>query len=76
MLPGIVDEREIEHAYPVIAKYMKHTVMGNICMRERKIEEKRGTVYSVLICCFFIRANIVKYASLSSHAMKASSSSA
>ena len=44
-VPGIVDEREIEHAYSVIVKYIKHTVMGNSCMRERKIEEKRGTVY-------------------------------
>ena len=33
---------EIEHAYSVVAKYMKNAVMGKSCVRERKIEEKRG----------------------------------
>ena len=33
---------EIEHAYSIVAKYMKNAVMGKSCVRERKIEEKRG----------------------------------
>ena len=33
---------EVEHAYSIVAKYMKNAVMGKSCVRERKIEEKRG----------------------------------
>ena len=33
---------EIEHAYSIVAKYMKNAVIGKSCVRERKIEEKRG----------------------------------
>jgi len=35
---------EIEHAYSIVAKYMKHAVIGKSCVRERKIEEKRGWI--------------------------------
>ena len=35
---------EIEHAYSIVAKYMKNAVIGKSCVRERKIEEKRGWI--------------------------------
>ena len=35
---------EIEHAYSIAAKYMKNAVIGKSCVRERKIEEKRGWI--------------------------------
>ena len=35
---------EIEHAYSVVAKYMKNAVIGKSCVRERRIEEKRGWI--------------------------------
>ena len=35
---------EIEHAYSIVAKYMKNAVIGKSCVRERRIEEKRGWI--------------------------------
>jgi len=35
---------EIERAYSIVAKYMKSSVIGKSCVRERKIEEKRGWI--------------------------------
>jgi len=35
---------EIERAYSIVAKYMKNSVIGKSCVRERKIEVKRGWI--------------------------------
>ncbi len=35
---------EIERAYSIVATYMKSSVIGKSCVRERKIEEKRGWI--------------------------------
>ena len=35
---------EIERAYSIVATYMKNSVIGKSCVRERKIEEKRGWI--------------------------------
>jgi len=35
---------EIEHVYSIVAKYMKNSVIGKSCVRERRIEEKRGWI--------------------------------
>lgn len=35
---------EIERAHSTIAKYMKNSAIGKSCVRERKIEEKRGWI--------------------------------
>ncbi len=35
---------EIERAYSIVTKYMKNSVIGKSCVRERKIEVKRGWV--------------------------------
>jgi len=35
---------EIEHAYSIVAKYLKNSVIGKSCVRERKIEVKRGWI--------------------------------
>ena len=35
---------EIERAYLIVARYMKSPVIGKSCVRERKIEEKKGWI--------------------------------
>ncbi len=35
---------EIERAYSIVAKYMKNSVIGKSCVRERKIKEKTGWI--------------------------------
>lgn len=35
---------EIERAYSIVATYMKNSVIGKSCVRERRIEEKRGWI--------------------------------
>lgn len=35
---------EIERAYLIVAKYMKNSVIGKSCVRERKIDVKRGWI--------------------------------
>ncbi len=35
---------EIERAYSIVAKYMKNSVIGKSCVRERKIEVKRSWI--------------------------------
>lgn len=35
---------EIERAYSIVAQYMKSSIIGKSCVRERKIEEKRGWI--------------------------------
>ncbi len=35
---------EIERAYSIVTKYMKNSVIGKSCVRERKIEVKRGWI--------------------------------
>jgi len=35
---------ELERAYSIVARYMKSSVIGKSCVRERRIEEKRGWV--------------------------------
>ncbi|MBE0516822.1 MAG: radical SAM protein [Methanophagales archaeon] len=35
---------EIERAYSIVATYMKSSVIGKSCVRERRIEEKRGWI--------------------------------
>jgi pyruvate formate lyase activating enzyme len=35
---------EIERAYSIVATYIKSSVIGKSCVRERKIEEKRGWI--------------------------------
>jgi len=35
---------EIEHAYSIVARYLKNSVIGKSCVRERKIEVKRGWI--------------------------------
>ncbi len=38
------DPEEIERAYLIVAKYMKNSVIGKSCVRERKIEVKRSRI--------------------------------
>jgi pyruvate formate lyase activating enzyme len=38
------DPEEIERAYSIVARYMKNSVIGKSCVRERRIEEKRGWI--------------------------------
>ncbi len=35
---------EIERAYSIVSKYMKNSVIGKSCVRERKIKEKTGWI--------------------------------
>jgi len=35
---------EIERAYSIVAEYMKNSVIGKSCVRERKVEVKRGWI--------------------------------
>jgi pyruvate-formate lyase-activating enzyme len=35
---------EIEHAYSIVATYMKSPIIGKSCVREREIEETRGWI--------------------------------
>jgi len=37
-------QEEIERAYSIVAKYMKNSVIGKSCVRERKIGVKRGWI--------------------------------
>lgn len=38
------EPEELEHAYSIIARYMKNSVIGKSCVRERQVEEKRGWI--------------------------------
>ena len=35
---------ELERAYSIVARYMKSSVIGKSCVRERRVDEKRGWV--------------------------------
>jgi pyruvate-formate lyase-activating enzyme len=38
------DPKEMERAYSIVANYMKNSVIGKSCVRERKIEVKRSWI--------------------------------